>query len=507
MASRSGRDRWVLEVVRGRDVGRLYVVGPGEISLGNSLAGAAGFDLADQEPSSPRRMAARQASLATSGDMLEIRDLESPGGTFVNNQRLLAGKARELQPGDMIQLGAVQLQVRREGDPQRRAAEPRPQPAAPGKAAVSPGLLPVPYTIAGGGTCRTWDDFLTLAAQRWHSLRDDLTSGRLAEHLMRVQRTDLIPKLDPVASADEQLDGWLARLPVTRSSAPELDVHPQTLIVRAPAGGGLVRQALRITNVGYRLLKSSVRIEPPGTSRVRLAPPYSGAPFLTIDQTELPLEIELPEGPSRSPAPALIGAVVIESNGGTRRVEIRLERPPRDELVPEATASTSPISMVAWGRPLGARVRAMPLARRMVLAAVSLMIFRLLVALAGLLPTPLGGEARFGELRLGSIGLLLAAAGLVAGVTWAARTGEAQEPSTGRDLAAAGFAGGMIGLFAAALCFAVIQSFESLLSSWSGSLPAAVVLWGVLGLGLALLSWIIDPPAGATSTPQTEPTS
>ena len=93
-ARQSGR--WLLEVVRGRDVGRTYELDPGETVVGNALNGQRGLDLLDQEGSSPRRMAARQASIAWSGTDLSIRDLESPGGTFVNQQRLLSDLPRDI---------------------------------------------------------------------------------------------------------------------------------------------------------------------------------------------------------------------------------------------------------------------------------------------------------------------------------------------------------------------------------------------------------------------------
>ena len=41
-------------------------------------------------------MAARHAALSATNEELTIRDLESPGGTFVNQQRLLSGQARRL---------------------------------------------------------------------------------------------------------------------------------------------------------------------------------------------------------------------------------------------------------------------------------------------------------------------------------------------------------------------------------------------------------------------------
>ena len=126
MSTTSGREAGYLEVVRGRNVGRRYQVGTGETPIGNALAGAQGFDLADQESNSPRRMAGRHACLTAAGDALSIRDLESPGGTFVNRQRLLAGQVQPLQPGDLIQVGGVQLEVKREG---QLEAQPRGQPS------------------------------------------------------------------------------------------------------------------------------------------------------------------------------------------------------------------------------------------------------------------------------------------------------------------------------------------------------------------------------------------
>src|SRR6516164_8846582 len=105
-------DGWALEVVRGKDAGRVFALGSGEIVLGNAPGDAHGLDLASQESAgSPRRMAGRHAAIDCSTRGLAVRDLESPGGTFVNRQRVLPGKATPLQPGDVIQLGGVQLKV------------------------------------------------------------------------------------------------------------------------------------------------------------------------------------------------------------------------------------------------------------------------------------------------------------------------------------------------------------------------------------------------------------
>ena len=83
---------WSLDVVRGRAVGQQYLLNPGETILGNASSGERGLELADQEGNSPRKMAARHAVLLATNDELTIRDLESPGGTFVNQQRLLGAR-------------------------------------------------------------------------------------------------------------------------------------------------------------------------------------------------------------------------------------------------------------------------------------------------------------------------------------------------------------------------------------------------------------------------------
>jgi len=502
---------WSLEVVRGREVGRGYAIDPGESILGNALNGERGLDLLEQEGGSPRRMAARHAVLSTTSEELTIRDLESPGGTFVNQQRLLSGQSRRLQPGDVVQLGSVQLRVKRDVPATTPAAAPVKAPAgvrpaaaaptpgasakapiapaakapvgaAPGHLPPAPGRLPIPFAMAGGAQCRTWDDFLVLAAQRWQALRDELTSGRLADYLRRVQRAELVPHAASDRSADDRLDEWLARLPVTKSSAPELDVHPETLLIKAATGGGVTRQSLRVTNVGYRLLKCTARVEPPGTPWVHLRPEHDGRPFQTIEQTELPIELEVPETIDR-PIRALI---VIESNGGTRRVEVRIERPGEQVVIPGAGGGAAVSEVPEWGKRLSRRVARLRPGVRIAAGCAGAIAVRLLVLLMNALPIGGGGGSPW-EPRLSSFAIVLAAGGVLAGLRLALVRGER------RDLPAAGFAGGAIGLLTAALWFAVVQSVERVLGTRSTSIWALGLLWGAIGALLGLVSTFLIP--------------
>jgi hypothetical protein len=518
--------RWLLEIVRGRDVGRMFAIDPGETVVGNALDGQTGLDLHEQEGTSPRRMAARHATLESAGHDLSIRDLESPGGTFVNQQRLLTGQSRKLASGDVIQLGGVQLKVNQaaavpppavgaqarllqssQASPQRSArvsetaarspeslatppASPRTPPAVspappPAPRPAQPatgGRLPTAFAMASGAQCRSWDDFLVLSAQSWIHVREELVSGRLTEYLRKIGRPDLIPHAATNRSPDDQLDEWLARLPATQSSAPELDVHPETLLVHAKTGGGVTRLSLRITNVGFRLLRSTVRIEPADARWVKLLSGHDGRAFQTMDQTEILVQIELPETIDR----LLRALIVIESNGGTRQVEVRVERPPDPLLSAEPGAGPAVSEIPILAKQLRRRlVRISPPARTAVCVGAAAGL-RLLVALASALP--LGGAGNtLAHPRITSVALITVALGVLSGLNVARRRGEP------RDLLTAGLAGGLLGFLSSAFWFSGMQSAERILGSWSTSIAAVCLLWGAAGALLALLSTIVIP--------------
>jgi hypothetical protein len=496
-------DGWSLEVVRGKEAGRVYALPRGQTVLGNALNGAPGLDLAHQEGSSPRRMDARQAVLDWTGASLTLRDLDSLGGTFVNRQRLLPGQALALKAGDVIQLAGVQLRVVTQAAPRRSAAEAAPPPVpasarpssvppapAPPPAPTSrvPGQLPVVFRLATGQVCRTWDDFLTVSAQRWPALREELTSGRLEAYLRSIQRPELAPAQHAPGTADERLDAWLGTLPASKPSRPELEVHPQHLSVRAVAGGGLTRHSLRITNTGYRLLRSTARVEPPGTSWVRLAPEFSKGPFVTLERTDLPVEVEIPE----SLAAPRAAELVVEGNGGTRRVEIRLEPPGAGAEWPEPGLSAS--SRIEPG--FVAALARLPIPARLALGGAGGLALRVLIVLAGMI---VGGRGSAGAAtpRLQGAAVLLAALGGCAAAGFALRRGEP------RDVPPAAFAGAFAGVLCAALLVAACRAVEPLLGSGLASSPLAVsLLWAILGTGLGGLSvWLIPHSRNAGVSP------
>ena len=144
-------------------------------------------------------MAGCHAALSCTSREVTIGDLDSPGGTFVNRQRLLSGQSRRLEPGDVIQLGSIQLRLTNTAatdvagplaspvtkESRRSAVGPGPAvppiAAAKTSATITPptshrppasgplpaGQLLIPFTMAEGLSCRSWNDFLVVAAQHW----------------------------------------------------------------------------------------------------------------------------------------------------------------------------------------------------------------------------------------------------------------------------------------------------------------------------------------------------
>ncbi len=352
---------WMLEVVKGRQAGRSYALKGAETVLGNALAGRPGIDLADQESDSPRRMAAQQAVVASSPTGLAVRDLDSPGGTFVNRQRVLPGQSLPLRAGDVIQLGGVQLRV-------VAGANGQP-PASPTKSRTAPPSSP--FVLKNGTACRSWDDFLRVAAQRWGDLRDELTSNRLTVWLTTVGRPDLIVHRPPDATDDEHLDAWLARLPTTLPARPELDVHPSRLVIRVTPGGGTLARSVQIANVGHRLLHVRAEIEPAGVAWVRVAAPFAGQTHAVVEATDVPLDVDIPE---TLPAP-LRATLRLDGDGGSKTVELVLEarKAPEPLATAPARVGPGPLDRLAGVAPV-TRLVAYPL-----LGAV----LRLAVAVAG----------------------------------------------------------------------------------------------------------------------------
>jgi pSer/pThr/pTyr-binding forkhead associated (FHA) protein len=91
---------------RANQVDEIQLIAGGELILGRSSAAAVRFD---REDSRVGRRHARMCWIGEESTELELEDLKSRNGTFVNG-RLITTPVR-LSPGDIIQLGALGPEV------------------------------------------------------------------------------------------------------------------------------------------------------------------------------------------------------------------------------------------------------------------------------------------------------------------------------------------------------------------------------------------------------------
>jgi hypothetical protein len=103
-----------LLVVRGQKVNVEYTLYPGENFLGRTDEKPVDIDLEDQEAADRVWCSRQHARIMLDENGMTIEDLGSQNGTFVNRARIYPGQLRPLAPGDVVQVGTVQLKVKAE---------------------------------------------------------------------------------------------------------------------------------------------------------------------------------------------------------------------------------------------------------------------------------------------------------------------------------------------------------------------------------------------------------
>ena len=88
--------------------------------------------------------------------------------------------------------------------------------------------------------------------------------------------------------ADLRLDAWLARLPTSADSGPELDVHPLRVAIAVASGGVTVPGKVRVANVGHRLLRARVAVATASGVTVTLRPDCAGRELIVRDSAAPP---------------------------------------------------------------------------------------------------------------------------------------------------------------------------------------------------------------------------
>jgi FHA domain len=100
-----------LVVLRGQKRNVEYPVYEGLNFIGRADDKPVDIDLEDQEPPDRVWCSRQHACISFEADVLAIEDLNSANGTYVNRARIYPGQRRTLVPGDIVQIGNVQLKV------------------------------------------------------------------------------------------------------------------------------------------------------------------------------------------------------------------------------------------------------------------------------------------------------------------------------------------------------------------------------------------------------------
>jgi pSer/pThr/pTyr-binding forkhead associated (FHA) protein len=100
-----------LLVLRGQKRNVEYPIYEGLNFIGRAHEKPVDIDLEDQEPPDRIWCSRQHACLSFENNQMEIEDLNSVNGTYVNRHRIYPGEKRPLAPNDIIQIGNVQMKV------------------------------------------------------------------------------------------------------------------------------------------------------------------------------------------------------------------------------------------------------------------------------------------------------------------------------------------------------------------------------------------------------------
>ncbi len=96
-------------VLRGVRIGAEYPIYEGRNTVGRFANCPVDIDLLSQESVEQTWCSRQHAVVTFEKGVVAVEDLNSLNGTWVNGTRVAAGQRRPLQPGDIVQIGTVQM--------------------------------------------------------------------------------------------------------------------------------------------------------------------------------------------------------------------------------------------------------------------------------------------------------------------------------------------------------------------------------------------------------------
>lgn len=100
-----------LLVLRGLKINTEYPIYEGRNTIGRFADKPVDIDLMNQESVEQIWCSRQHATIIFQSGVVAIEDLNSLNGTWVNGVRVHAGQQRQLMPGDIIQIGTVQMKL------------------------------------------------------------------------------------------------------------------------------------------------------------------------------------------------------------------------------------------------------------------------------------------------------------------------------------------------------------------------------------------------------------
>jgi hypothetical protein len=98
-------------VLRGAKIGTEYPLYEGKNVVGRFADKPVDIDLVSQESNDQIWCSRQHAVLVFDKGAVALEDLNSLNGTWVNGTRVLAGQPRPMKPGDIVQIGTVQMKL------------------------------------------------------------------------------------------------------------------------------------------------------------------------------------------------------------------------------------------------------------------------------------------------------------------------------------------------------------------------------------------------------------
>jgi hypothetical protein len=188
--------------------------------------------------------------------------------------------------------------------------------------------FPMPFVFPCGRACRSFAELASTSRQEWAEARGLLGDRGFRPFLALIGRNDLALAAELAAShpdPDLGLDDFLARLPGCQASPAGLEIASDEIDLGNVVVGQDCQGTLTIRNTGERLLAGLVRsdglwlsVDTPGLQEKR---------FKAVAHQQLELTLHIRGRELRARTQPQVAEIAIESNGGVRRVLVRVRVP------------------------------------------------------------------------------------------------------------------------------------------------------------------------------------